>query len=136
MGLDITGIGALSNLLQTSLEKIFPDKEKVAAATNALITPILGFVQEAVKAQVSVIIAESQGESWLQRNWRPITMLTFVVLIVSHWFGYSAPNLTEAERIAIFDLVKLGLGGYVMGRSAEKVAESLAPALSAKWGKN
>lgn len=131
MGLDVAGIGALSDLIKTGLEKVWPDKEKVAAATNALLTPILTFVQEAVKAQAAIIIAEAQGESWLQRNWRPLTMLTFVALIVAHWFGYSATNLTEAERLAIFDLVELGLGGYVIGRSGEKIAESLAPAVAA-----
>lgn len=130
--LDITGIGALSSLVEKGLEKFFPDKAKLAEATNALITPILAFIQEAVKHQAAIIIAEAQGESWLQRNWRPLVMINFAVLLNAYWFGFAIENLAEAERLALFDIIKLGLGGYVIGRSGEKIAESLAPAI-ASW---
>jgi hypothetical protein len=48
-------------------------------------------------------------------------MLTFVALIVARWLGWSAPNLSEAEALKLWDIVEIGLGGYVIGRSAEKV---------------
>jgi hypothetical protein len=66
-----------------------------------------------------VVKAEAQGQSWLQRTWRPITMLVFVGLIVARWLGWSAPNLGEAEVLKLWDIVEIGLGGYVIGRSAE-----------------
>ena len=56
-------------------------------------------------------------------------MLTFVGLIVARWFGWSAPGLSEAEALALWDIVQLGLGGYVIGRSAEKLVPSIADAL-------
>ncbi len=68
---------------------------------------------------------EAQGQSWLQRTWRPITMLTFVALIVARWLGWSAPNLSQAEALKLWDIVEIGLGGYVIGRSAEKVLPGL-----------
>ena len=34
---------------------------------------------------------------------------------------WSAPNLAEAEALKLWDIVEIGLGGYVIGRSAEKV---------------
>lgn len=51
----------------------------------------------------------------------PLTMLGFVALIVARWLGWSAPNLAEAEALKLWDIVEIGLGGYVIGRSAEKV---------------
>lgn len=48
-------------------------------------------------------------------------MLTFVALIVARWFGWAAPNLSEAEYLKLWSIVELGLGGYVIGRSVEKV---------------
>jgi len=59
------------------------------------------------------------------RTWRPITMLTFVALIVARWLGWSAPNLAEAEALKLWDIVEIGLGGYVIGRSAEKILPGL-----------
>lgn len=68
---------------------------------------------------------EAQGQSWLQRAWRPITMLVFVALIVARWLGWSAPDLGEAEALKLWDIVEIGLGRYVIGRSAEKVLPAL-----------
>ena len=67
-----------------------------------------------------VIIAEAQG-SFLQKNWRPITMLTFLILVVCDSFDLLAFRLaTEA-----WTLLQIGLGGYVAGRSIEKTVKTL-----------
>ena len=47
-------------------------------------------------------------------------MLTFVGLIVAHWLGFTAENLSEGQVLALLGIVKVGLGGYVVGRSVEK----------------
>jgi hypothetical protein len=56
-------------------------------------------------------------------------MLTFAGLIVARWFGWAAPNLSEAEYLKLWSIVELGLGGYVIGRSAEKIIPGVAEAL-------
>ncbi|NWO05552.1 MAG: hypothetical protein HLX50_07570 [Alteromonadaceae bacterium] len=76
-----------------------------------------------IETRGQVVQAEAQGESWLQRNWRPLTMIWFSVLIGGYWFGYTPPNLSEAAVLSLFGLMKLGLGGYVIGRSAEKITQ-------------
>ena len=48
-------------------------------------------------------------------------MLTFVSLIVAHWLGFTAENIEEEEVIMLLEIVKIGLGGYVLGRSGEKI---------------
>ena len=80
-------------------------------------------------AAADIVKAEAQSSSWLASNWRPVTMLIFVALIVARWFGWAAPNLAEEEYIKLWDIVQLGLGGYVIGRSAEKIVPSIAEAL-------
>ena len=82
------------------------------------------------KIAASVVTAEVQGKSALQRNWRPITMLVFVALIVARWMGWTAPGLSEAEALQLWSIVKIGLSGYVIGRSAEKLIPSVAKTLS------
>lgn len=80
-------------------------------------------------AQAAIVQAEAASSNWLAASWRPITMLTFVALIVARWFGWAAPNLTEAEYLKLWDIVQLGLGGYVIGRSVEKVVPAIADAI-------
>ena len=76
-----------------------------------------------------MIRTEAQGESWLQRNWRPLTMMVFVGLIVGKWLGYTAPGVSEDLELRLLGLIEIGLGGYVIGRSVEKVAPVIAGAL-------
>lgn len=80
-------------------------------------------------AQSDIVKTEAASTHWLAANWRPITMLTFVALIVARWFGWAAPGLQEAEYLKLWDIVNVGLGGYVVGRSVEKIAGPIADAL-------
>ena len=85
-----------------------------------------------IAAQSSIIKAEAESEHWLASCWRPILMLTFGALIVARWFGWAAPDLSEAEYIKLWSIVELGLGGYVVGRSAEKIVPQVASILKSK----
>lgn len=80
-------------------------------------------------AQTDIIRTEAASQHWLAANWRPLLMLTFGGLIVARWFGWAAPNLSESEYLALWNIVELGIGGYVVGRTVEKVAPSVVGAL-------
>lgn len=80
-------------------------------------------------AQADIVKTEAASSHWLASNWRPLLMLTFGALIVARWFGWAAPNLSEAEYLKLWSIVEFGLGGYVVGRSVEKIAPSIAGAL-------
>ena len=86
---------------------------------------------ELSKGAADIIKTEAAG-GFLASSWRPITMLVFVALITARWFGFAAPNLQEAEYLKLWDIVQLGLGGYVIGRSVEKIVPSVAEALNKK----
>ena len=75
-----------------------------------------------LEAQASIIVAESKG-GILQRNWRPMLMITFVGLIVAHWFGFTAPNIPESVQNSLLNIVLVGMGGYIVGRSGEKIMD-------------
>lgn len=89
---------------------------------------IMDYEKQLLTAQADIVKAEAQGNSWLQRSWRPITMLTFLILVVCDSLGL-LPFRLAAEA---WELLKIGLGGYVVGRSVEKIAPSIAGAISKK----
>ena len=107
------------------VDKFVVDKDKAVAFKAELAAQAGEFETNLMNARRDIIVAEAQSASWLTRNWRPIVMLTFTALVVCHWLGWTAPNLSEAQVLALLAIVKLGLGGYVIGRSAEKVAEKI-----------
>ncbi len=111
------------------IDRLWPDPQQRAQAQLALMELAQkGELTELVE-RASIVKAEAQSEHWLAATWRPVLMLTFGALIVARWFGWAAPNLTEAEYLKLWSIVELGLGGYVIGRSAEKIVPSIATAL-------
>lgn len=111
--------------LHTSDEERAKAHVSLLTVQSSLAVSALEYEQKLTAAQAKVITAEANGQSWLQRSWRPITMLTFLVLIVCDSFGMLEFRLSEQA----WELLKIGLGGYVIGRSAEKVAPAVVKAL-------
>lgn len=76
-------------------------------------------------AVATIISSEASSGYWLSAVWRPLLMVIFAGFIVSFWFGYTPPNLTPETLDRIFDLLELGIGGYIGSRGVEKVVSSL-----------
>jgi len=110
------------------VKEAVPDKDKQAEIHARIVRmeaelshKIIEYEKQLLDAHKQVVMAEAQGHSWLQRNWRPITMLTFLVLVVLDSLGI-LPNRLAPEA---WTLLQIGLGGYVIGRSAEKLVATL-----------
>lgn len=102
------------------IDKFVVDKDKAIEAKAKLQTMDLSNAKTALEAQVAIVVAETQG-GWIQRNWRPLTMLCFVFIIMwNHWISvvFSLPSTPIPPQM--WELIKLGMGGYVVGRSVEK----------------
>lgn len=128
IGSIVASVGKIADDLFTS------DKERMDAE-NELLRIGLGYAAieaDTKKVAAEIIKTEAASESWLASNWRPLVMVTFASLIVARWFGFAAPNLSEAEYLKLWSIVEFGLGGYVVGRSAEKIAVSVSGALRTK----
>ena len=103
--------------MHTSEEERLQVKARLFEMQSTMAAQVLGYETRLAEAKTKVITAEAQGASWIQRNWRPITMLTFLALVVADTFGLTQFRLAEEA----WTLLQIGLGGYVVGRSAEKV---------------
>ena len=119
----------LGPILGKVASNLFPDPEQQARAQQEMTIALLGHQREIESAAASIIQTEAASSHWLAANWRPLTMITFVALIVARWFGWAAPDLSDAEYLKLWDIVELGLGGYVIGRSAEKIVPAITAAV-------
>ena len=122
-------IGDIINLGTTIIDKLFPDKAKADEAKLRLLELQQAGELKELEAKAQIVNTEAASTHWLAANWRPLTMITFVGLIVARWFGWAAPELSEAEYLKLWSIVELGLGGYVVGRSLEKLVPSIAGAI-------
>lgn len=95
---------------------------------------ILGTITDVSKSQADIIMAETKSESWLVRNWRPISALCFVLVVLFYalwvpitvaYFGFPPPRIGDPLMLETINLVKICLGGYIGGRTLEKVAETV-----------
>jgi hypothetical protein len=120
---------ALVPILGKALGNLIPDANARAQAEAEIAKQLLASSAELERAAGEIVLAEARSEHFLAACWRPILMLTFGALIVARWLGYSAPGISEAEVLKLWDIVQLGLGGYVIGRSAEKIAPQIVAAL-------
>ena len=125
-------IGSVIGPLFNVIDQAVPDKDEAARLKQEVQMKLLSMSAAETQAATSVLIAEIGGESWLQRNWRPILMLSIVSIVVNNYilvpwlnvFGVVAPVLELPAEL--FNLMTVGVGGYVVGRSAEKVMKSYA----------
>ena len=123
-------IPALAPIVGQIVGSLFPDPTEKAKAEAEAIRQLLARQGEIEAAAAKIIQTEAASAHWLAANWRPMVMLVFAGLIVARWFGWAAPNLSEAEYLKLWSIVEFGLGGYVIGRSVEKVAPAIASALT------
>lgn len=121
----ITPVTDLIDKMHTSDAEKLEIKAQMLALQAKAYSEALEFEKSQMQAKADIIKAEAQGQSWMQRSWRPITMLTFLALVVSDSFGWLASPLAPQA----WDLLQIGLGGYVVGRSLEKIAPIAADAV-------
>lgn len=118
------------------INKVIPDPQEAARIANALQVAAMDSDAKMVESQSNVIVAEAQGESWMQRNWRPSLMFLLMGVIV--WHAVAVPILAFALGVALTDMVGLsvipnpvwtlltvGMGGYIGGRTLEKVTDKV-----------
>ena len=119
-------IGPAFNIIDQMVE----DKDEAARIKAAIQAQILENEAVMTGSLRDIVVAEAQGKSYLQRNWRPILMLVFTAIVANNYilapyldaiFSWSV-TLEPPEQL--WQLLNIGVGGYIVGRSAEKITES------------
>ncbi len=118
-------LGAVAPMVKTlfsTIDKTIDNKADAEKMKQNIQQQLISGQLKELEAQASIITAEAKG-GWLQRNWRPMLMLTFAGLVVAHWFGFTAPNIPESVQNSLLNIVLVGMGGYIVGRSGEKIMD-------------
>lgn len=116
-----------------ALGRLIPDGNARAAAQEEITRILLTNEAAALTAARDVVVAEASSANWLASSWRPVLMYLLMALIL--WMVVVAPmfGIVGATKDALsavpeqfWSLLMIGMGGYIVGRSGEKIAASLA----------
>jgi hypothetical protein len=113
------------------IDKIIPDPKQAAEAKLKLLELQQSGDLALVQASSQIVTAEAQSSSWLAANWRPLTALSFVTIIVNNYIIYpylklfGLPGAMMEIPPDMWRLLDVMLGGYVVSRGFEKIAPYL-----------
>lgn len=128
--------GKIIDKVLSVVDKAVPDKDMAVKLKAEIQSQFMQMDHEEVKTlmqeQASIIRAEAAGESPAQRNWRPHLMYLIMGLmvfngvavpLVSVIWNVQLPVLEAWDAIPkeMWNLLSIGLGGYIIGRSGEKI---------------
>lgn len=122
--LDTIGLGL------SLIQRLFPDKKSRDEATLKLLDLEQSGALKEMATRANIIITEAQSGSWLASNWRPMLMVLFGIIIANNYVlapylhGFGLPSVSVPIPPDMWQLLKLGVGGYIVGRSVEKGIKS------------
>jgi hypothetical protein len=130
VGKALEGVGSIVDELRVTDEERSKAKAELLRVENDLTSKVLDYEKTVANAQRDVLVAEANSQSWIARNWRPILMLSITFLLVHKFFLF--PYLSKWWAIPelefppeLFTLLTVGVGGYIVGRSGEKIAKTM-----------
>lgn len=133
-------LGLINGPVFSIIDKLVPDAALKARLKAQIQAKVLDNSEKLATAQRDVVLREISG-STLTRSWRPVLM--YVIILFLFVYGLILPfvDLAIGRQLpfhprwndipdGLWNLLSLGLGGYIGGRSVEKVARSLQLAQS------
>jgi hypothetical protein len=111
----------LIDAMHTSEEERLESKANLLNAQAAAMDKVLQYEKESLVARARIVEAEAKSEHVITATWRPLVMITMTGLAVGDALGL-LPNPLAPEA---WLLLQVGLGGYVVGRSGEKIVKTI-----------
>ena len=124
-------ISALAPIVGDIVKEAIPDPDKKAEAENKVRLALLENTKQIEASSSQIILAESKSESWIASSWRPILMFNITLIVSVNYLIFPLIEVATGSKLMIplpdelWTLLTVGVGGYVVGRSGEKVAKTL-----------
>ena len=124
-------VAPLAKILFSTIEKSVPDKDLQAKLKADLQTQLLQSNTQELQAAAKIIEAEAKA-GWFASSWRPLLMYVLIFILVWNYVIGPVVKIFTGAVISfelpgdVWGLLQIGLGGYVVGRSAESVARTIA----------
>ena len=124
-------VAPLAKILFSTIEKSVPDKDLQEKLKAQLQTQLWQSNTQELQAAAKIIEAEAKA-GWFASSWRPLLMYVLIFILVWNYILGPVVKIFTGAVISfelpgdVWGLLQIGLGGYVVGRSAESVARTIA----------
>ena len=121
----------LTPILGDVVKRILPDSDKGVEIEREIKLALLEHTDSLESVRGKIVLAEAQSENWLTAAWRPLLMMVAIAIIAVNYLvfpivaiGYPAILVNTLELPdQLWNLLTLGVGGYIVGRSGEKAID-------------
>lgn len=124
-------VAPFAKMLFSTIDKAIPDKDQAEKLKFQLNQQLLKSSTEELKAAASIVEAEAKS-NWFVSSWRPLLMYVLIFILVWNYIFGPIIKIVFGSVITfelpgdVWTLLQIGLGGYVVGRSGESIARTLA----------
>lgn len=121
------------SLIGGGVQGFFGIKKDQIDAINQ-VTKVIGDSEQSSgtreQAVAQVIVAEATSGYWLAACWRPLLMLSLMVLFGAYCLGWTTPNLLAEMPVnsvlgQLFELFKISVMGYMPLRTVDKIMDKI-----------
>ena len=124
-------IAPLAKMLFSTVDKAVADKDLAEKLKSQLNTQLLQSSTQEFKAAAAIVEAEAKA-NWFAASWRPMLMYVLIFILIWNYIVgpivkvFTGSVITFELPSDVWTLLNIGLGGYVVGRSGESIARTLA----------
>lgn len=126
----------LAPILGDVVKKVIPDKARHAEIEREVKLALLDSSNTLEEQAGKIILAEAKSEHWITASWRPLLMLVIIAIVAMNYLMFPILNMILQPEVELmlelpdqlWNLLQIGVGGYVVGRSGEKIVH--------KWTNN
>ena len=126
-------IPVLAPIVGDLVKRLVPDSDKANEIEKEVKLALLEHTDSLEAMRGKIVLSEAQSSNWLTSAWRPMLMMVVVLIIACNYLLFPIVRIFYPEMITLelpqelWQLLTIGVGGYVVGRSGEKMVD--------KWNK-
>ena len=123
-------IGPIAKIALGVVDKSVEDKDLKEKLKSQITSQLLDNNSKELQSAASIIKAEASSQHWLTATWRPALMWICIIVIFNNYILLPFANIIFGVSVELsipdpmWNLLTIGVGGYIAGRSGEKIAEN------------
>jgi hypothetical protein len=123
-------IPLLAPIVGDLVKRLVPDSDKANEIEKEVKLALLEHTDSLEAMRGKIVLSEAQSSNWLTAAWRPMLMMVVVLIIACNYLLFPIIRIFYPEMIVLelpqelWQLLTVGVGGYVVGRSGEKMIDN------------
>ena len=123
-------IPILAPILGDLIKRLIPDGDKGLDVEKEIKLALLENTDSLEALRGKIVLEEAKSSSWLTSTWRPLLMMVIVAIVAVNYLIFPVLNLFIEQELMIdlpvelWNLLQIGVGGYIVGRSGEKMVDT------------